>query len=95
MKENRSSVWPRYRGNMVSALLFVFLIFFFTIPVQGKMMTINGDKVNLRTGPGKNYSIKWEYGSGFPVKVVEKRGKWIKVKDFEGDTGHKFLNHHI
>ena len=87
MKKNSSSDLPSYKGKTVTALLLTFLMLFITIPVHGKMMTINGDKVNLRTGPGKTYSVKWEYGSGFPVKVVEKRGKWIKVKDFEGDTG--------
>lgn len=87
MIENSSNAWPGYKGKIVSTLLFLSLIFFVTIPVQAKMLTINGDKVNLRTGPGKNYSVKWEYGSGFPLKVVGKSGKWIKVKDFEGDTG--------
>ena len=69
------------------------MIFFRSISVQAEMLTVKGNKVNLRTGPGKNYSVKWEYGSGFPVEVVERKGDWLKVRDFEDDTGwvHKSL----
>ncbi len=51
------------------------------------MMSVKGDKVNLRTGPGIKYKVKWEYGSGFPLLILKKKGKWVQVKDFEGDTG--------
>ncbi len=51
------------------------------------MVSIVGDNVNLRSGPGKNYSIKWKYGSGFPLKVIKEKGNWLNVLDFENDTG--------
>ncbi len=81
------------------SLLLLFLISAFSaVAVQAEMLSIKGDNVNLRTGPGKNYKIKFEYGAGFPVELVEKKGNWLKVKDFEDDTGwvHKsFLNNSI
>lgn len=52
-----------------------------------KMVSVVGDNVNLRSGPGTKYSIKWKYGDGFPLKVIEEQGGWVKVEDFEGDTG--------
>ncbi len=57
------------------------------------MRSIGGDKVNLRSGPGTKYSVKWEYGSGFPVEVIERKNNWMKIRDFEKDTGwvHKSL----
>ena len=57
------------------------------------MTTVKGDKVNLRKGPGKNYPILWEYGNGFPLKIVKKQGSWVNVRDFENDSGwiHKSL----
>jgi len=65
------------------------------ISVHAERLTVNvrGEKVNLRAGPGKNYSVKWAYGSGFPVVIVERKGEWLRVKDFEDDTGwmHKTL----
>lgn len=77
----------------IIALLIVFIQLAFAIPVLAKMASVKGDKVNLRKGPGTQYSVKWEYGNGFPLRVVNKKGAWVKVKDFEGDTGwvHKSL----
>lgn len=69
----------------------LFLCFFFFISaagfLQAEMLSIAGDKVNLRSGPGKKYSVKWEYGSGFPVEVIERKNNWVKIRDFEKDTG--------
>ncbi len=65
------------------------LIFFFFVSGNsyGKMLSVAGNKVNLRSGPGLKYSVKWEYGTGFPLKVKTRKGKWVKVEDFEQDTG--------
>jgi SH3-like domain-containing protein len=52
-----------------------------------EMRSTHGEKVDLRTGPGENFSPKWEYGNGFPVKVIAKKGKWIQIQDFENDSG--------
>lgn len=52
-----------------------------------EMLSVSGDNVNLRSGPGTKYQVKWEYGKGFPLKVVDKKGDWVKVQDFENDSG--------
>jgi SH3-like domain-containing protein len=31
--------------------------------------------------------VKWEYGTGFPLKVIQKQGDWLQVKDFEDEVG--------
>ena len=38
-----------------------------------KMVSVVGDNVNLRSGPGTKYSVKWKYGSGFPLKVLQQQ----------------------
>jgi SH3-like domain-containing protein len=68
-------------------LPFLLVSFFFLSPAFAKMKSIDGEKVQLRSGPGTKYSAKWEYGDGFPLKVLTQKGSWIKVKDFENDTG--------
>ena len=82
--------------NQVHFILAVFVCFLFFSPtsVLAEMMSIKGDKVNLRTGPGIKYKVKWEYGNGFPLLILKKKGRWAQVKDFEGDIGwiyRKFL----
>jgi len=75
-------------------LVLIFLTLTATL-AQARMMSIDGTKVHLRTGPGTKYRVVWELGRGFPLKVLSQKGNWIKVKDFEGDTGwvhKKFLD---
>lgn len=55
--------------------------------VQAEMLSINGDKVNIRSGPGSKYRVKYEYGQGLPLRVLSRKGQWVKVQDFENDTG--------
>lgn len=63
------------------------LLFSWHASAVAGVRSISGEKVNLRSGPGQQYSIMWEYGKGFPVKVVSQQGQWVKIKDFENDSG--------
>ena len=78
--------------NLIMTVVFLLL----TVSlVQAKMMSVDGTKVNLRSGPGTKYRVLWELGRGFPIKVMSQKGEWCKVQDFEGDKGwvsKKFLN---
>ncbi len=70
--------------------LFSIFICMLAVPVYAEMVSIKGEDVNLRNGPGKNYSVEWKYGKGFPVKVVKKQKDWVKITDFEGESGWVF-----
>jgi SH3-like domain-containing protein len=73
-----------------------YVIFFFTalllavLPTQVarcEYLTVVKDGVNIRSGPSTRKEILWEVFKGFPLKVVEKKGGWSQVMDFEGDKG--------
>lgn len=51
------------------------------------MVSVTGEKVNLRSGPSSESSILWEYGNGFPLRILQTKGSWYKTVDFENDTG--------
>jgi SH3-like domain-containing protein len=75
---------------MISRIvIFLFVVFsiFSASLLHAEMLSIKGDSVNLRSGPGTKFSILWEYGEGFPVEIIEKEKDWVKIKDFENDTG--------
>lgn len=76
------------RSKILIPLLLLSLVSF--SPAFAKMRSVAGEKVQLRSGPGTKYAAKWEYGDGFPLKVLSQRGNWTKVKDFENDTGWIF-----
>lgn len=75
-------------------VLFVFSIilcnFILISTVSAKMGSVVGDKVQLRAGPGTKYTAKWQYGDGYPLKIITRKGNWLKVTDFENDTGWIF-----
>ncbi len=70
-----------------AATLFLLLAILAPWPALAAMVSIAADKVNLRAGPGKHYPVLWELGAGYPLRVLGRRGNWLKVKDFEGDVG--------
>jgi SH3-like domain-containing protein len=77
-----------------TSILFTIILSIFTATsLNAEMLSVKNDKVHLRSGPGTDFSIQWEYSSGFPVEVIERKGDWLKIKDFEDDTGwmHKSL----
>jgi SH3-like domain-containing protein len=51
------------------------------------MVSIAGEMVNMRSGPGDNYEVLWELGQGYPLSVLEEQENWLKVGDYEDDTG--------
>lgn len=78
----------------VISLFFIIVLSFLSVTsLNAEMLSVKDDMVHLRSGPGTKYNIQWEYSSGFPVEVIERKGEWLKIKDFEDDTGwmHKSL----
>lgn len=45
------------------------------------------DGVNVRTGPGTSNPVYMELFAGYPLKVIEEKDNWLKVTDFEEDSG--------
>lgn len=71
--------------NVVIAMIFLLLTIVNAEAIT--LVSVDGENVNMRSGPGSNYSVLWELGRGFPLKVLGRKGGWVKVEDFEGDTG--------
>ena len=51
------------------------------------MVSVKGSTLNMRDGPGMNSSVLWELKRGYPLQVTKRQGSWLRVRDFEGDTG--------
>lgn len=48
---------------------------------------ISSSIANIRSGPGTQYDILWQVERYYPVQVLERKGKWYRFQDFEGDEG--------
>ena len=83
-------------SQKITLFFFCSACFFFLSSVAvANMLSVKGDKINMRTGPGIQHQVSWEYGAGFPFEVLKTQGDWLRVKDFEDETGwiHKSLLH--
>jgi len=68
--------------------LVLFLLLLGGTPASAiEMVSIAGNNINMRSGPGTNYKVLWELGDGFPLIVLKKSGDWYRVRDFEGTIG--------
>lgn len=52
-----------------------------------QMVSVKGGVLNMRDGPGTHTQVLWELNRGYPLQVIERRGSWLKVRDFENDQG--------
>jgi len=42
----------------------------------------------MRTGPGVQYPVEWEYRRQFlPIEIIAEYGTWRKVRDWQGAQG--------
>lgn len=54
---------------------------------SAEYVSVVKDGVNVRTGPSTSNPVYMELFKGYPLMVAEKNGEWIKVQDFEKDSG--------
>jgi len=54
---------------------------------SAEYVSVTKDGVNVRTGPSTSNPVYMELFEGYPLKVVDKKGDWFKVTDFENDSG--------
>ncbi len=52
----------------------------------GRIVTVK-KKANVRKGAGVNHPIHFTAFQYYPLEVLEEKGKWLKVRDYEGDVG--------
>lgn len=53
-----------------------------------RFVSLKAGRVNLRIGPGRNYSVDWLYlKPGLPMEVIQEYDNWRRVRDAEGTEG--------
>ena len=65
----------------------VFLLLF--IPgaaLAEERLSVIAGIANMRSGPGAEENVLWQVEQYHPFIVIEKKGNWYKVKDYENDV---------
>lgn len=84
MRTGKGKLWTGLAVLAASSMLTV------TAGLAAEFVSIGKDGVNLRSGPDTKYASLYELPAGYPLKVLEKKGEWLKVGDYENDQGWVF-----
>ena len=58
-----------------------------SLPVP-RMVSLRADEVNVRSGPGVRYPVKWVFQRrDMPVEIIAEYDTWRKIRDWEGAEG--------
>lgn len=53
-----------------------------------RFAALGSDEVNLRSGPGTRYPIRWVYHrKSMPVEIIDEYGNWRQIRDVDGEEG--------
>ena len=74
-------------GMRVCILTAVLVIMLTGAAGAAEYVSVVKDGVNLRSGPSTDKEILFQLPAGYPLKVLAREDKWIKVSDYEDDKG--------
>lgn len=52
-----------------------------------EFVSVVKDGVNLRSGSNTSSDALFQLPAGYPLQVIERKGDWINVSDYENDKG--------
>lgn len=53
-------------------------------------VSVRGSSVNIREQPTTRSEAQWQVDLGYPLRVLQRKGQWLKVADFEQTLGWVF-----
>jgi len=56
-------------------------------PRAPDFVSIKDASVNVCEKPTTPSNPLWEMGAGYPLQITQRKGQWLRVKDFEGPMG--------
>ena len=77
-------------SHTLKAATLVFSLFLLPCLSFAQTVSVKKDNVNVRSGPGTEFPVAMELFQGYPLKVLDKKGDWLKIIDFENDKGWIF-----
>ncbi len=86
-KMSNNGLKQKVKIGMITATIVAFSTM---TALAADFVSVVKDGVNLRSGPDTSNQVLFQLPAGYPLKVLARQGKWIKVSDFEGDKGWIF-----
>jgi len=79
----------KHLNIIVSNGMMIFIFLLFSMPgaaLAEERLSVITSTANMRSGPGTEDNVLWQVEQYHPFVVVEKKGNWYKVKDYENDV---------
>jgi SH3-like domain-containing protein len=73
--------------NIFRYLLLTAIVLGAGTAMAAERVSVIGEIANVRALPNTQSDTLWQVEKYHPLLVLEKKGKWYRFKDFEGDTG--------
>jgi SH3-like domain-containing protein len=70
-----------------SGLLLGALLLAASAASAAEFVSVVKDGVNLRSNPDTSADVLFQLPAGYPLQVIERKGDWINVSDYENDKG--------
>jgi SH3-like domain-containing protein len=71
----------------VQSITIFLLVMLLAGAASAERLAVSAPVANIRSGPGTSHTLLWKVEKYFPIRVIEKSGKWYHFEDFEGDKG--------
>lgn len=65
----------------------------YLLPLQAhaaRYVSVKGAIVNVRAQPTTQAAVQWQLDRGYPLRVLQKKGQWLQVADYEATLGWVF-----
>lgn len=92
-------------SRRLPALLLAFFFSWMVLPsafaAQPQMVSVAVKTLNMRTAPSQRAEAHWTVSRGYPLRVIGRKGDWLRVTDFENDKAWVFRSmtsktpHHV
>ena len=76
-----------FRNYFLGSLVALLILSLPAAAVAAEYVSVKKDGVNIRSGPGTDHNVVWQVFESFPLKVLQRDGKWVSVVDYQGDKG--------
>jgi len=74
---------PRLLRVLIVSVL-VCLVSLQGVSWAAEMVRVKVKIANVRSGPGKKFNKVGKVPENYPYRVISRKGRWLKVRDFEG-----------
>ena len=73
--------------RLVTRVLFALGAVLLPLAAMAEWASVSTRQVNVRSAPGASAAVEYQAWIYSPLKVLAKKGDWVKVSDFQNDMG--------